>query len=244
MLRLSSHWAKGGLRGICYFLTAGILKSTLAPLLQRGKIVCGRLTVLVPALLFLFFQSPAWAAGPPVVLVVGDSLSAAYGLAEKDGWVNLLRKRLAGQSPRYDVVNASISGDTTRGGVARIGAALTQHKPAVVIVELGGNDGLRGLSLDATRQNLDAIVASIKQAKAKALIVGVELPPNYGPAYTRQFAQSFRDAAAKHKAPLVPSLLAGFGDKRELFQADGLHPVASAQLMMLEIVWKELRPLL
>ena len=231
--------SKEGLGGICFFPAAGSLKF---PLSQKGKLISAQLAALVSSLLFLFLQCPALAAAP-VVLVVGDSLSAAYGLQEKDGWVNLLRERLAKQSPHYDVVNASISGDTTRGGLTRIDAALIEHKPSVVIIELGGNDGLRGLSLDATHNNLDAMIAKATAARAKLLIVGVELPPNYGATYTRQFAESFESVAKKYKVPLVPSLLAGFGEQRELFQTDGIHPIASAQPMMMETVWKELKPL-
>lgn len=184
-----------------------------------------------------------WAASP-AVLVIGDSLSAAYGLPEKAGWVNLLRERLAKRTPRYEVVNASISGDTTRGGVGRIAAALKQHQPEIVIIELGGNDGLRGLSVSATRNNLDTMVNTVRQVQAKPLIVGIEIPPNYGPIYTKQFAQAFQDVAKKNNVPLVPSLLAGFGEKREMFQPDGIHPIASAQPAMLETVWRALAPLL
>jgi len=184
-----------------------------------------------------------WAASP-AVLVIGDSLSAAYGLPEKAGWVNLLRERLAKRTPRYEVVNASISGDTTRGGVGRIAAALKQHQPEIVIIALGGNDGLRGLSVSATRNNLDTMVNTVRQVQAKPLIVGIEIPPNYGPIYTKQFAQAFQDVAKKNNVPLVPSLLAGFGEKREMFQPDGIHPIASAQPAMLETVWRALAPLL
>ncbi|MBA2689704.1 MAG: arylesterase [Burkholderiales bacterium] len=180
----------------------------------------------------------------PVVLVVGDSLSAAYGIPEKAGWVHLLRQRLAENSLPYDVINASISGDTTRGGVTRIGAALKQYQPAVVVIELGGNDGLRGFPIDSARANLETMVRTARKANAKPLIVGVELPPNYGPVYTRRFAAMFKDVAKKYDVPVVPSLLADFGNKRELFQADTIHPVAAAQPIMLENVWKELQPLL
>lgn len=210
---------------------------------QLGRAFAARLAVVAFALLLLLGQGYARAA-IPVVLVVGDSLSAAYGLAEKDGWVNLLRERLTKQSPRYDVVNASISGDTTRGGLTRIDGALKQYKPRIVIIELGGNDGLRGLSIEATRKNLEAMVGAVKEAKAKALIVGVELPPNYGPVYTGQFTQMFQAVGEKNTVPVVPSLLAGFADQRDLFQADGIHPGAPAQPMMMETVWKVLRPLL
>jgi acyl-CoA thioesterase-1 len=208
-----------------------------------GGRFAARYAAVAFALLLLLGQGYAWAANP-VVLVVGDSLSAAYGLAEKDGWVNLLRERLGKQSPPYDVVNASISGDTTRGGLARIDGALTQFKPRIVIIELGANDGLRGLSLDGTRKNLDAMVSAVKKTNAKVLIVGIELPPNYGPVYGDQFAQLFRSVAQARSVPVVPTLMAGFGDKRDFFQPDGLHPTASAQPVMLETVWKGLAPLL
>jgi acyl-CoA thioesterase-1 len=183
-------------------------------------------------------------AASPVVLVLGDSLSAAYGLSEKSGWVHLLRERLANHNPRYEVVNISISGDTTRGGLTRVGAALKQYKPRVVIIELGGNDGLRGMPLHATQGNLDDIVTAVKQVRAKPLVVGVEIPSNYGPAYTKQFAQVFQNVAKKHNVPVVPSIMESFSEKPELFQPDGIHPVAAAQPFMIDTVWKGLAPLL
>ncbi len=201
------------------------------------------LTGLFAIALMASGASQAWAANP-VVLVVADSLSAAYGLPEKSGWVNLLRQRLAKHKPRYDVVNASISGDTTRGGVARIGAALKEHKPAIVIIELGANDGLRGLTISSAKANLENMVAASKAAGAQPLLVGLELPPNYGSLYTRNFLQMFTEVGKKHSVPVVPSLLAGFGEKRELFQSDTIHPTAAAQPLMLESVWPKLQSLL
>ena len=199
-------------------------------------------------LLTLFIASlltANWAfAANPVVLVLGDSLSAAYGLPENSGWVHLLRTRLASYTQPYDVVNASISGDTTRGGLSRIPTALKQFSPEIVIVELGGNDALQGLPLKSTFNNLDMIVGQIKKAGAKPIIVGVEIPPNYGPSYTKLFSKVFGDIATKHTTPLVPSIFQGFGYKRELFQSDGIHPVASAQSLMMETVWKGLEPVL
>ena len=189
-------------------------------------------------------KPPSGTTSLPVVLVFGDSLSAAYGLAQNSGWVSLLAQRLAQRSPPYQVVNASISGETTRGGVARFDQALSQYRPAVVIIELGGNDGLRGLSLSATRDNLDALVRAAKAAKAKVLLVGVELPPNYGSDFTQRFRDNYAQVAKVQRVPLVPSLLRGFDDQRDLFQGDGVHPVAKAQPLMLETVWKELEPLL
>ena len=206
--------------------------------------VCAVLLVLLgvaPSAVGSAMASPAKA---PVVLVFGDSLSAAYGLAQNAGWVSLLGERLAKHSPRFQVVNASISGETTRGGLARIDQVLAEHHPAVVIIELGGNDGLRGLSLAATHDNLNALVRAAKAAKVKVLLVGIELPPNYGSTYIKQFEDNFAQVAKEQRVPLVPSLLAGFGDERDLFQADGIHPVAKAQPMMLDTVWKELAPLL
>jgi acyl-CoA thioesterase I len=184
------------------------------------------------------------AAAPPLVMVFGDSLSAAYGLAQNAGWVSLLGERLAQRSPSYRVLNASISGETTRGGLARIDQALTQYRPAVVIIELGANDGLRGLSLPATRDNLNALVRAAKATRAKVLLVGIDLPPNYGTAYTQQFHDNFAQVAKEQRVSLVPSLLSGFEAQRDLFQNDGMHPVAKAQPMMLETIWKELAPLL
>lgn len=180
----------------------------------------------------------------PVLLVVGDSISAAYGLAPGAGWVDLLVARLAAQRYPHRVVNASITGDTTAGGRARLPALLARHKPAIVVLELGGNDGLRGGDLAATRGNLDAMVAAIGRAGAKTLLVGMKLPPNYGPAYVREFDALYASVAKAHKVPLVPFFFEGFGEKNEMFQADRIHPSAAAQPLLLDNVWPALRPLL
>ena len=180
----------------------------------------------------------------PVVLVVGDSISAAYGLAPGSGWVDLLSARLATEHYSHRVVNASITGDTTAGGRARLPALLARYKPTVVIVELGGNDGLRGGDLTATRDNLDAMIADVQRTGAKPLIVGMKLPPNYGTAYVRKFDALYADVAKAHKAGLVPFFFEGFGEKTELFQADRIHPAAAAQPLLLDNVWPQLRPLL
>jgi acyl-CoA thioesterase I len=201
------------------------------------------LATILTLITLLIASGISWAA-EPVVLVVGDSLSAAYGLREQSGWVHLLRERLTNHKPRYTVVNASISGDTTRGGLTRIDKALKQFNPQVVIIELGGNDGLRGMPLNDMRNNLDNMVSAVKQANATALIIGVEMPSNYGPLYTKQFLQVFQDVGRKHNVRVVPSIFAGFSDNRDFFQPDGIHPVASAQPIILETVWKELAPLL
>ena len=178
------------------------------------------------------------------IVVVGDSISAGYGLTQGTGWVALLAAKLAAERYPYRVVNASITGDTTAGGRARLPAVLVREKPAIVVIELGGNDGLRGGSLAATRANLDAMIVVTQRAGAKVLLVGTELPPNYGPAYTRDYAAIFSDLARAHRTALVPSLFAGFGERDEMFQADRIHPASAAQALMLDSVWKALQPML
>jgi acyl-CoA thioesterase-1 len=186
------------------------------------------------------------AGGAPAatVLVYGDSLSAGYGLPREQGWAALLARRLQQERLDYKVANASISGETTLGGLNRIEAALKAHRPAVVILALGANDGLRGQDLDAMRRNLEAIVAACRRAGARVLLVGMRLPPNYGTDYAGKFHRTFVELAAQRKLPLVPFLLEGFADKPAFFQADGIHPTAEAQPLMLDTVWKALRPLL
>ena len=178
------------------------------------------------------------------VLVVGDSISAGYGLPAGAGWTDLLAARLLKQGYAYRVVNASISGDTTAGGRARLPALLSRHKPAIVIVELGGNDGLRGGNLTATRENLSAMVEEVAGAGAKPLIVGMRLPPNYGTAYVREFDAIYERVATAQKAPLVPFFFEGFGDRDNLFQGDRIHPTAAAQPMLLDNVWPALLKLI
>ncbi|MGH8632647.1 MAG: arylesterase, partial [Burkholderiales bacterium] len=169
---------------------------------------------------------------------------AGYGLAREQGWVHLLEQRLRAEQLDYKIVNASISGETTLGGRNRIDGALKAHRPAVVILELGANDGLRGASPETMRGNLEAISDACRRANARVLLVGIRLPPNYGMAYTEKFQDVFSTVARSRKLPLVPFLLDGFSDNRGLFQDDGIHPSAAAQPLMLETVWKELRPLL
>jgi acyl-CoA thioesterase-1 len=183
-------------------------------------------------------------AAAPVVLVVGDSISAAYGLPPGTGWVDLLSARLAKERFPHRVVNASITGDTTAGGRARLPALLARHKPAVVVLELGGNDGLRGGNIASTRDNLRTMVAAVQHAGAKPLIVGMKLPPNYGATYVREFEGVFADVAKSTKAPLVPFFFEGFGERNEMFQADRVHPTAAAQPLLLDNVWPQLLPLL
>jgi acyl-CoA thioesterase-1 len=178
------------------------------------------------------------------LLVYGDSLSSGYGLPNNKAWVSLLSERLKQQRMDYTVANASISGETTLGGLKRINAALAQHKPAIVLLALGGNDGLRGQSVDAMRKNLEAIVKACRKSKSQVVLIGMRLPPNYGSAYADKFHAVYSDIAKRHKLPLVPFLLEGFGDNRDWFQADGIHPAVRAQPLMLEAVWKTLNPLL
>jgi acyl-CoA thioesterase I len=194
--------------------------------------------------LLLLFSCDAGAAPAPSILVVGDSLSAGYGIDVRDGWVTLLQQRLTKQGYPYMVLNASISGDTTAGGRTRLPAALKHQRPQIVILELGANDGLRGLSLRATRDNLEAMIKAAQSAGARVLLVGMQLPPNYGPDYTDKFRAMYHDLAQRHNLPLVPFLLDGVALKPELMQTDGLHPRAAAQLRLLDNVWPYLEPLL
>ena len=189
---------------------------------------------------------PAFAAATRTILVVGDSLSAEYGLVRGTGWVALLEQRIAREQIAATVVNASISGDTTAGGLARLPALLRERKPNVV-VELGGNDALRGLPLEATRANLVEMTKLAKAAGAKVVIVGMQLPPNYGRAYGDRFAALFADVAKSEGAALVPFLLKGVADAANaeaMFQPDRIHPLASAHPTMLANVWPVLAPLL
>ncbi|MEO8754746.1 MAG: arylesterase [Casimicrobiaceae bacterium] len=180
----------------------------------------------------------------PVLLVVGDSVSAGYGLPGGIGWVNLLAQKLKTDGYRYRVVNASISGDTTAGGRARLPALLAQHRPALVLIELGGNDALRGGKLATTRDNLYTMVAAAQAAGAKVLLVGMQLPPNYGPAYVKEFNELFASVAKARRVPLVPYLFAGFGEDLAFFQPDRIHPTVDAQPKLLDNVWPGLQPLL
>lgn len=179
-----------------------------------------------------------------MILVFGDSLSAGYGLPQGRGWVDLLQRRLAAEGLDYRAVNASISGETTLGGRNRLAAALEEHRPRIVVLELGSNDGLRGQPLDLMRDNLAAMAKTSRAAGARVLIVGMRIPPNYGPKYTTEFHASFQDVARSQRTALVPFLLDGFAERRELFQADGIHPGEAAQPLMLDTVWKGLRPML
>lgn len=201
-----------------------------------------RLQSLFVVLIVALFAAPA--AGAATILVFGDSLSAGYGLARGEDWPQLLAQRLQQKKTDYTVVNVSISGETTQGGANRIDNALRTHRPAVVILALGANDGLRGTDLAAMRRNLERMIDAAQRAHARVIIVGMRIPPNYGPAYTEKFQATFREVAKARRAPLVPFLLEGFADKREYFLPDNLHPSAAAQPMILETIWKSLATLL
>ncbi len=190
----------------------------------------------------LSFAAPAWSAADSI-LVLGDSLSAAFGIDQRDGWVALLRERLTEHGDEVQVVNASTSGNTTRAGLARLPRALDEHEPDLVIIELGGNDGLRGIGLDELRRNLSRLVELSQAAGARVLLIGVRLPANYGAPFIERFRAVFREVAEEYDIPLVPKFLAGVAERRELMQDDGIHPTAEAQRQMLDNIWPEIEAL-
>ena len=187
---------------------------------------------------------PAHADGSKALLVFGDSLSAGYGVAAGQGWASLLQARLLKEGYGFQVVNASVSGETTTGGLARLPRALGLHDPAIVILELGANDGLRGLPLATTQSNLRALARLSAQGGRKVLLLGMRMPPNYGERYTSGFEAMYRDVARQEHITLLPFLLAGVADKPALMQADGLHPNERGQAVLLDNAWPALRPLL
>lgn len=180
----------------------------------------------------------------PVLLVLGDSLSAEYGLPRDTGWVKLLEERLAQSGAQFSVVNASISGETTSGGLTRLPDLLKTHQPRIVVIELGANDGLRGLSVVALRSNLRALVKACRSAGARVLLVGIRVPPNYGPHYGEDFFSSFEKISREEKISYLPFLLEGFAENADMFQSDRLHPTEAAQSLILNNVWPKLQPLL
>ncbi len=180
----------------------------------------------------------------PVIVVLGDSISAEYGLPRDTGWVALMRQRLAEERIDYSVANASISGDTTSGGRARLPALMQRLKPNIVIVELGANDALRGVPLSTTEDNLRTIIEQAQQGHAKVLLIGMYVPPNYGPDYTQKFHGLYGQLSKEFHVPLVPFLLAGIADKPDMFQADQIHPTQQAQPVLLDNVWPAVKPLL
>jgi len=195
--------------------------------------------------LFVALLGPLSVAGAEKsILVFGDSLSAAYGIAQARGWVALLAQRVTREHPQYSVANASVSGETTAGGLNRFAQALAQYKPAIVVLELGANDGLRGLPVAQMKANLATMVERAERSGARVVLVGMRLPPNYGPEYTRAFETTYVELSKRYKAALVPFLMEDFAQKPEMFQPDGIHPTEAAQPLMAAHVWRALQPLL
>ena len=195
-------------------------------------------------MLLLSITMPATAAEQKVLLVMGDSLSAAYNLPTQQGWVALSAARMKTSHPQWRVVNASISGETSSGGISRLPAALKIHKPNLVIIELGANDGLQGLPLAQTRKNLSQMIQLAKASQAKVLLIGIQIPPNYGKAYTQGFAANYTELAKQEKTALLPFLLAPIATDRKYFQRDQIHPTAAGQIKLRDHVWPVLMPLL
>lgn len=200
-------------------------------------------SITINTLAFGATAQPAKEEGRAVILVLGDSLSAEYGLQRGQGWVQLLANRLQQTQSNYTVVNASISGETTSGGRTRLPALLKQHRPAIVIIELGGNDGLRGLPVTGMQENLSAMVRASQAGRARVVLAGIRIPPNYGRDYTERFYNAFATVAKQYDTALVPFLLEGFLDSADFFQADRIHPSAQAQARILQTVWPVLEPL-
>jgi acyl-CoA thioesterase-1 len=186
----------------------------------------------------------AASSGAPTILVVGDSLSAEYGIARGAGWVNLMQQTITQSGFDYNVVNASISGDTTSGGRARLAPLLARYRPAITLIELGGNDALRGIPLELTRSNLREMIAAARKAGSQVIVVGMRIPPNYGPDYSEQFFTMFSSVAKQEKTGYVPFLLAGVAEHQDWFQPDQIHPLAKAHPQILQNVWPTVRPLL
>ena len=200
-----------------------------------------QLSVIVAALVAMPAHSKTL---PKTIVVFGDSLSAAYNISQHEGWVVLLQQRLSIKKYNYQVVNASISGETTSGGLSRFNDMLAKHKPQIVVLELGGNDGLRGLSATDTYNNLDTMIKQAKAKKAKVLLLGMKIPPNYGLKYSRQFSENYQHLAKKYGLSLVAFFLEGVAGNPKLIQADGIHPTAAAQPQLLENMWPTLSKML
>jgi acyl-CoA thioesterase-1 len=220
------------------------MKSGYAGWRRRVQCAIGLVLVVFTALAAPAFAQAAASKAPRTVLVMGDSLSAAYGLSATQGWVALTAEGMAKSHPGWKVVNASISGETTAGGASRIAGELKRNTPAVVIIELGANDGLRGLPLAQTRANLEKMIKASQAAGAKVLLVGMRMPPNYGRDYTQGFERTFSELAKQHKTAFLPFLLEPIATDRTAFQADNLHPTAAAQPKLRDHAWKALLPLL
>lgn len=200
-------------------------------------------SISVLGLILVSFAMPAFAANPKI-LIYGDSLSAAYGLPQESGWPALLQKKLNAEGYAYDIVNASISGETTSGGLSRLKKTLEATQPDVIILELGANDGLRGLPLNAMTNNLTAMIEQMQKTRAKIILAGMKIPPNYGPQYTTGFANSYRQLSKHYQLSLIPFFLDNVAAQRDLLLQDGLHPNAEGQVIMLKNIWPYLQPLL
>ena len=193
-------------------------------------------------LLLCVITLPAMAEN--TILVLGDSLSSAYGLQPDQGWVALLQKKLKENHYAYRVVNESVTGDTTSNGLVRLPFAMVTNHPVITVIELGGNDGLRGLPLNIVRKNLKAMIAMCKASHAQVLLLGIRLPPNFGPEYTKQFQAMYTELAAENKIAVLPQMLGGIDEDKQMFQSDGVHPVAAAQPTIVSNVWPVLKPML
>lgn len=215
-------------------------------------IVRARLKLFIPLSLLFTLLASSSAFGSeindstpePAILILGDSISAAYNMEQGESWPALLSARLQQDGYAYRVFNSSITGDTTEGGLSRLSRLLQSQRPDVVIVELGGNDGLRGLSLEVTRNNLEQMITQSQQAGAGVVLAGIQLPPNYGQSYTERFAQMYVELAEQHQLQLIPFILDGIALDPELMQEDGIHPNVQAQPLLLDHVWAALQPLL
>lgn len=222
-----------------------MLKDLLTGLATASSIVTARPKIVISLLSMVFV---AWSsqvlAANLVILVFGDSLSAGYGLAQHQGWVSLLEKKIDTEHYPYTVINASISGETTSGGLSRFASTLAKTRPSIVILELGANDGLRGLPVKNMANNLQSMVEQSKKAGAKILLLGMKIPPNYGPKYSQSFSETYTQLSKDQKVSLVPFMLENVAAKRELIQDDGLHPNLHGQPIILENIWPSLKPLL
>jgi acyl-CoA thioesterase-1 len=195
-------------------------------------------------LLFAQQHAHASAAASSTILILGDSLSSAFGMSRDAGWTTLLQNKISAQGLHYQLINVSVSGDTSRTGLGRLTHALQQHQPAIVIVALGGNDGLRGLPFTEIESSLAGIIKTCQQQQARVLLAGVRLPPNYGPVYNQRFAELYLRLAQRYAVPLIPQLLADVSEHRHLMQNDGIHPTAEAQAKIMQNVWVKLEPML
>lgn len=209
-----------------------------------GKITQSSIKPFFIIALMLCLSLPLVAGEDRTLVVLGDSLSAGYGIAEDDSWVSLLEERLGETHPRWQVVNASVSGETTDGGLRRVDRLLDEHQPELLLVQLGGNDGLRGFPHEEIRDNLAGIIERGQEAGARVLLLGIELPPNYGRRYTEAFARQYPALAEEYDIPLVPFLLEDIYDREGMMQSDDIHPTAEAQPLILDNVWGELAPML